>query len=62
MGAQAGEIGVDLGSGDRQCEYRNWGTVAGPGAWVVAVVMGGQWDGANRRCGEGLKWCGGRQD
>ncbi len=30
-------------------------TIAGPGAWAVALMMDGQWDEVNRRCGEDLK-------
>ena len=41
--------------GDGICEYRSWETIAGHGAWVVALMMGGQLDEANRRCGEDLK-------
>ena len=41
--------------GDGKCEYRSWETIAGHGAWVVALMMGGQLDEANRRCGEDLK-------
>ena len=44
---------VDLGAGI--CEYRSWETIAGPGAWMVALMTGGQLDDANRRCGEDLK-------
>ena len=43
---------VELGDG--KCEYRNWETIAGPGTWVVALMMGGQSDEANRRCGEDI--------
>lgn len=44
---------VELGDG--KCEYRSYETMAGPGAWVLALVMGGQLDEANRRCAEDLK-------
>lgn len=44
---------VELGDG--KCEYRSFETMAGPGAWVVAWMMGGQLDEANRRCAEDLK-------
>lgn len=44
---------VDMGDG--KCQYRSWETIAGPGAWMVALMMGGQLDNANRRCGEDLK-------
>ena len=44
---------VDLGDGT--CQYRSWETIAGPSAWMVALMMGGQSDDANRRCGEDLK-------
>lgn len=44
---------VDLEDG--KCEYKSWEPIAGPGAWVVALMMGGQLDEANRRCGDDLK-------
>ena len=42
-------------TGDGECQYRSWETTAGPGAWMVPLMMGEQLDNANRRCGEDLK-------
>ena len=44
---------VELGDGN--CEYRSYETIAGRGSWVLALMMGGQLDEANRRCAEDLK-------
>lgn len=44
---------VELEGG--RCEFRSYETMAGPGAWVVAWMMGGQLDEANRRCADDLK-------
>ncbi len=44
---------MDLGDG--KCGYRSWETIEGPGAWAVTLMMGGQLDEVNRRCGEDLK-------
>ena len=41
--------------GDGKCEYRSWETMAGLGAWVLGLMMGGQLDEANRRCAGDLK-------
>ena len=43
---------VDLNDGKSEC--RSWETIAGPGAWVVALMMGGRLDEADRRCREVL--------
>lgn len=56
VGAQAGEDAGDCGAGGvGRCEYGSCETIAGLGAWLVALVMGKQLDEADRRYGEDLK-------